>query len=119
MVRISQNSVDITTTYGPDGPGFESRQGQQIFLFSKTFRPALGPTQPPIKWIPGFFAGVKHLGYEVDRSPPFSAEVKNEWSYISTPHICLHGMERDNFNFDGFCHEARNLNISVFNQTQA
>jgi hypothetical protein len=24
-----------------------------------------------------------------------SAEVKNEWSYIST--ICLHGMERDNY----------------------
>jgi hypothetical protein len=29
---------------------FEFRKGQTIFLFS---RPALGPTQPPIQWIPG------------------------------------------------------------------
>jgi hypothetical protein len=34
---------------------------------------------------------------EVDHSPPSSAEVKNEWSCISTPFICLHGMDRDNF----------------------
>jgi hypothetical protein len=27
-----------------------------------------------------------------------SAEVKNEWSYTSTPPVCLHGVDRDNFN---------------------
>jgi hypothetical protein len=32
-------------------------------------------------------------------SPPSSAEVKNEWSYTSTPHIYLHDMDRDNFMF--------------------
>jgi len=34
---------------------FESRQGLGIFLFSATSRPALGPTQHPIQWIPGAF----------------------------------------------------------------
>lgn len=33
-----------------DGPGFESRQWQHIFLFSKSSGSALGPTQTPIQW---------------------------------------------------------------------
>jgi len=28
---------------------------------------------------------IKRLGSEVDHLPPFSAEVKNEWSYRSAP----------------------------------
>ena len=34
---------------------------------------------------------------EVDHSPPSSAEVKNGWSYNSTPHIHLHGLDRGNY----------------------
>jgi hypothetical protein len=34
--------------------GFESRQEQAIFLFSKASRPGLGPTQPSIQWVAGF-----------------------------------------------------------------
>jgi len=29
---------------------------------------------------------LKRPGYEVDHSPPSSAEIKNAWSYTSTPH---------------------------------
>jgi hypothetical protein len=36
--------------------------------------------------------GVKRLGREADQSPPSSAEVKNAWSYTSTPSIRLHGV---------------------------
>jgi len=37
---------------------------------------ALGPTQPPIEWVPGAVSlGVKWLGHEVDLLPPSSAEV--------------------------------------------
>jgi hypothetical protein len=32
-----------------------------------------------------FFSEVKRQGSEFDYSPPSSAEVKNEWSYTSTP----------------------------------
>jgi hypothetical protein len=39
-------------------PGFNSRQGQEIFLFSTASRPALGPIQPPTQWAPlPFFRG--------------------------------------------------------------
>jgi hypothetical protein len=40
-------------------------------------RKALGPTQPPIQWVPWALSlGVKRLGREADHSPPSSAEVK-------------------------------------------
>jgi hypothetical protein len=48
------------------------------FLFSKSSRPALGSTQPPIQWVPGVLSpGVKRPGREADHSHPASAEVKN------------------------------------------
>jgi hypothetical protein len=40
----------------------------------------------------GSFLGVKRPGREADHSPPSSAEVKNEWSYTSTPPVRLHGV---------------------------
>jgi hypothetical protein len=44
-------------------------------------------------WVPGALSlGVKQLVREADHSPPSSAEVKNVWSYTSTPPVCLHGM---------------------------
>jgi len=40
--------------------GFESQRGLEIFLFDTMTRPALGPKQPPIQWVPGALSlGVK------------------------------------------------------------
>jgi hypothetical protein len=48
-----------------------------FFLFTTMFRLALVPTQPPIQWVPGALSpGVKHLGHEVDHSPPPSVKLK-------------------------------------------
>jgi hypothetical protein len=83
---------------------FDSRRGLGIFLFFTASRTALGPTQPPIQWVPGALSlGVKRPGREADHSPPSSAEVKNAWSYTSTPPYAFMAWclvkHRDNFTF--------------------
>jgi hypothetical protein len=66
-----------------DGPGIESQWGRDL---PHPSRPALGPTQPPIQWVPGLFPGVKCSGCSVNHSPPSSAEVKERVElYLFTP----------------------------------
>ena len=48
------SSVGIVTCYGMDGQGFEFRCGRD---FPHLSRPALGPIQPPIQWLPGLSRG--------------------------------------------------------------
>jgi hypothetical protein len=84
------SSVGIATGYGLDNQGGGSSIPVRVnnFHFSVSSRPALGSTQPAIKWV----LGVKRQGREADHSPPTSAEVKkNVDLYIHSP-IRLHGV---------------------------
>jgi hypothetical protein len=72
------SSVGIATSYGLDVRRFDSWWGLGIFLFPIASRPALGPTQPPIQWVPGALSpGEKRPKREADHTPPSSAEVEN------------------------------------------
>jgi hypothetical protein len=76
--RISSGS--IVSDYGLDDRAIGVRSPAGDFPLSSVSRPALGPTQPPVQWVPGVLSpGVKaRPGRDVDHSPPSSAEVVNE-----------------------------------------
>jgi len=76
------SSVGIVTVYGLDSLGIESRRGRD---FPHLSRPALGPTQPPVQWVPGLSQGKEQLGRDADPSPPSTTMVKKEQSYTCTP----------------------------------
>ena len=65
------SSVGTATRYGLDGPGIESRWRRDSPHQS---RPALGPAQPPVQWVPTLSPGVKRPARGADH-PHLSAEV--------------------------------------------
>jgi hypothetical protein len=66
----------IATGYGLDGLGIESWWGRDFLHLSRL---ALGPTQPPVQWVPGLFRGLKSgRGVTLTPSPPSSAVVMKE-----------------------------------------
>jgi hypothetical protein len=76
---------DLLLARRPRGRG-SIPDGGKNFHFSMSSRLALGPTQPPIQWVPGALSpGVKRPGREADHLPPTSAEVKKTWVYTSSP----------------------------------
>jgi hypothetical protein len=83
------SAVGIATGYGLDDRevGVRVPVESRIFSFPRhPDRPALGPTHPPIQWVPGaLYPGVKRPGHIADHSPPTSAEVKETLIYTSTP----------------------------------
>jgi hypothetical protein len=78
-------SVNIVTGLWAGWLGFDFWQRSKFFLHATMITLALGSTQTPIQWVPGFLSpGVKWLVCDADHLPPSCAEVKNVWSYTPT-----------------------------------
>jgi hypothetical protein len=93
MYRLSNKLVLISFVLGT---GYQTSPYLICLMYSLS--------KPPIQWVPGALSlGVKRPGREPDHSSPSSAEVKNAWSYTSTPQYvfmawCL-VKHRGNFTF--------------------
>lgn len=75
---FSAKGAEISTPCGMQGAGFEPRWGQEILFSPHPSRLAMGPTQPPVQWVPGFFPGGKGSGAWLWPPTPYCVEVKNE-----------------------------------------
>jgi hypothetical protein len=51
------NVCSLATGSGLDGSGLPPRLGQKFFPSPFSSRPELGPTQPPVQWVPELFPG--------------------------------------------------------------
>ena len=77
------SSVGIAIRYEMDSAGIESRWRRD---FPHPSRPVLGPTQPPIQWVPGLSPGVKRPGRGVYHPLLSRAEVnKRVELYLYSP----------------------------------
>jgi hypothetical protein len=69
------SAVGIATRYELDGPGIESRLGRD---FQHSSKPALGFTQPPIQWVPGFSRGYSGRCVALTTNPDLELRLKKE-----------------------------------------
>ena len=82
-------SAVISLRVGRAGVRVATRQ--EIRFYSKRSRLAPGAYITPYS--------VGNPGCEADNSPLCNAEVKNDWSYTSTPQLCLQGVDREHCTF--------------------
>jgi len=73
-------------------PGIDFRHGQGFFLLPTASILAVGINQPLIQWIPrALFLWFTKPWRKADHSPSSSVEIKNTWSYSSTPQYIFMG----------------------------
>ena len=89
IIMGRDSSVGIATHYGLDGPGIESRWGRD---FPHPSRPALGPAQPPIQWVPGLPRGESGRGVALTIHPQLAPRLKKEYSYTCNPTLGVRGL---------------------------
>jgi hypothetical protein len=85
----SGSSVGIVTDYGLDSPVIESRWGRE---FSDTYRPVLGPTQPPVEWVQGISRGKGGRGVVLITHPLLAPRSRVSKAIPLLPPLGLRGL---------------------------
>jgi hypothetical protein len=81
------SSVSIVSGYGLDNRGSIPGRGRRIFPLTSMSRPSLGPTQPPVQWIPGVLSpGLNRgRGVTLTTQPHLVPKSRMSRSYTSSP----------------------------------
>jgi hypothetical protein len=97
VVREPGSSVQIVSGYGRDDRAIEVRspaEAKGFFSVACVSRPALGPTQPPVQWVPEVLSpGLKrsqgvtltthpHLGPSSRMSRSYTSPPSNSWRVV-------------------------------------
>jgi hypothetical protein len=84
----------MVSDYGLDDRGLIPDRGRGFFLQALASRPALGPTQSPIQWVPEVLSpGVNRgRGVTLTTHPHLVPRLSMSRSYTSSPLMCLHGV---------------------------
>lgn len=78
-------------------------------FMSKTSKPFLMPANISIRWIRRLFPVVRRPGRESNHlSPPFSAQVNNNWNCISAFLMYVHDVHKDGFTFTFYLSYLKN-----------
>jgi hypothetical protein len=94
MSRVAQVVQCLATRWTTGRSRFDPRQRQQIFPLTSVSRPVLGPTQPPVQWVPR----VLSLELKRGRGVTLTAHrhlvkrLRMSKSYTSSPPKRLHGV---------------------------
>jgi len=69
------SSISMATCYRLDGPGIKPPWGREFLHLSRL---ALGPTQPPIQWVPGLTRRESGQGVELTTQPKIALSLKKQ-----------------------------------------
>jgi hypothetical protein len=90
------SAVSVATRYGLDGSEIESRWRRGIPLPS---RPALGPTQPPLRWVSGHSQGYNGRGVALTTPPPSHLRPRLKKGKRNTSILGLRGLSYGDLTF--------------------
>jgi hypothetical protein len=93
-IRFRSQDIVISIATGWTVQGSNPERSKRFFSSPKPSRPSRATTQSPTEWVSRFRSGAQQPGREVGYTLPSSAEVKNKYSLISTPSICLYSVYR-------------------------
>jgi hypothetical protein len=92
--RVAQSVQCLATGWTTGRSMFDPGRGERIFPAASVSRPALGPTQPPVQWVPGVLSpGIKcSRVVTLTTHPHLVPKLRMSRNYISSPFKRLRGV---------------------------